>query len=63
MAPGGQVPGRQRVLDAVLPGGQPAHRAVQVILITAAQVQDLAQRTGGGRLGQPAGDGQLGICC
>ena len=35
----GQVPGRERVLDAALPGGQPVHRRVQVSLITAACAQ------------------------
>ena len=59
--PPGQVPGREGVLDLVLPGGQPVHRGVQVILITAAQAQDLAQRAGGGLLAQPAGDAQLGV--
>jgi len=56
----GQVPGRQRILDAVLPGGQPVHRAIQVILVTAACAEDLAQGTGRGPGAQPAGDGQLG---
>ena len=55
------MPGRERVLDAFLPGPQPVHRRVQVVLIAAAQVQDLAQGAGGGGVPQPAGDGQLGI--
>ena len=33
----GQVPGRRRVLDLLLPGLQPVHRRVQVILITRAR--------------------------
>ena len=57
----GQVPGRQRVLDLLLPGRQPVHRLVQVILIAAAHAEDLAQRAGGGLVPQPAGDGQLGV--
>ena len=57
----GQVPGGQRVLDLILPGGQVVHRRVQVILIAAAQVQDLAQGAGRGLVPQPAGDGQLGV--
>ena len=57
----GQVPGRRRVLDLLLPGLQPVHRRVQVILITRAQPEDLAQGTGGGLAAQPAGDGQLGV--
>jgi hypothetical protein len=57
----GQVPGGQRVLDRVLPVPQVAHRLIQVILIAAAQVQDLAQRAGRGLAAQPAGDGQLGV--
>ena len=59
----GQVPGRERVLDLLLPGGQPVHRAVEVILVAATQVQDLAQGAGGALLAQPAGDGQLGVRC
>ena len=59
--PPGQVPRRERVLDPVLPGGEPVHRGIQVILIAAAQAQDLAQGTGGGLLPQAAGDAQLGI--
>jgi hypothetical protein len=55
------VPRRERVLDAVLPGGEPVHRAVKVILVTARDSQHLAQRAGGGLPAQPAGDGQLGI--
>ena len=58
--PAGQVPGRERVLDPVLPGGQPVHGGVQVILITAACAEGLAQRAGRGLGLQPAGDGQLG---
>jgi hypothetical protein len=57
----GQVPGRQRVLDLLLPGGEPVHRSIQAVLITAAQAQHLAQRAGRGRRLQPAGDGQLGV--
>ena len=57
----GQVPGRRRVLDLLLPGLQPVHRRVQVIFITRAQPEDLAQGTGGGLAAQPAGDGQLGV--
>ena len=56
----GQVPGGQRVLDRVLPAVQVVHRRVQVILIAAAQVQDLAQGAGCRLVPQPAGDGQLG---
>ncbi len=59
--PAGQVPRREGVLDLVLPGGEPVHRGIQVILITAAQAQHLAQGAGGGLLAQPAGDGQLGV--
>jgi hypothetical protein len=55
------VPGGQRVLDRLLPAVQVVHRRVQVILIAAAQVQDLAQRCGRGLAAQPAGDGQLGV--
>ena len=53
--------GGQRVLDLLLPAVQVVHRRVQVILITGPQVQDLAQRAGGGGVPQPAGDGQLGV--
>ena len=56
-----QVPGGQRVLDLLLPVMQVVHRRVQVILIAAAQVQDLAQGARRGLLPQPAGDGQLGV--
>jgi hypothetical protein len=59
--PAGQVPGRERVLDLLLPGGEPVHRAVQVILVTARHPQHLAQRAGRGLGLQPAGDGQLGV--
>jgi hypothetical protein len=55
------VPGRQRALDLLLPGSQPVHRRVQVIIIAAAQAQDLPQGAGSGLLAQPAGDRQLGI--
>jgi hypothetical protein len=55
------VPGGQRVLDRVLPGGQVIHRRVQVILVTRPQVQHLARGAGRGFLPEPAGDGQLGV--
>ena len=57
----GQVPGRERVLDLVLPAVQVVHRRVQVILVTRPQVQDLAQRAGCRLVPEPAGDGQLGV--
>jgi hypothetical protein len=44
----GQVPGRERVLDLLLPGSEPVHRRVQVILITAAHAKHLAQGAGRG---------------
>ena len=59
----GQVPGRERVLDLILPVVQVVHRRVQVILITRPQMQDLAQRTGRRLAAQPAGDRQLGVRC
>ena len=51
---------RERCVDPpiILP---PDVRTQQVILIAAAQVQDLAQRTGRGLLPQPAAGGQLGV--
>ena len=51
--PPGQVPGRERVLDRLLPGRQPVHRLVQVILIAAARAEDLAQRAGSGGVRRP----------
>jgi hypothetical protein len=57
----GQVPGRERVLDRVLPGAQVVHRCVQVILITGPQPEDLAGRGGRGFPPEPAGDGELGV--
>ena len=55
------MPGGQRVLDRVLPGGQVVHRRVEIILIAAAQAEDVAQGAGRGLFSQPAGDGQLGV--
>jgi hypothetical protein len=57
----GQVPGREPVLDPGLPGGQPVHRRVQVMLIAGARAEDLPERAGRGGVPQPAGDGQLGV--
>ena len=57
----GQVPGGQRVLDLLLPGGQVVHRRVEIILIAAAQPEDVAQGAGRGLFSQPPGDGQLGV--
>ena len=54
-SPPGQVPGRQAVLDPLLPGRQPVHRLIQVILIAAARAEDLAQGAGGGGVAQAAG--------
>ena len=59
--PAGQVPRRERVLDLLLPGGEPVHRAVEVILVTARHAQHLAQGAGRGLSLQAAGDGQLGV--
>jgi hypothetical protein len=55
------VPRGQRVLDLLLPGGQVVHRRVQVILIAAADAEDLAERAGRGLVPEPAGDGELGV--
>src|ERR1700733_4140145 len=56
-----QVPGRQRILDLLLPGLQVVHRRVQVILIAGAHAEDLAQGAGSSLVPQPAGDGQFGV--
>ena len=55
-----QMPCSQGVFDGVFALQYPVHRRIQVVLITAGDLQHLAQRAGGGLGAQPARDGQLG---
>jgi hypothetical protein len=54
--PSAQVPGGELLLDAVLPGGQPVHRGVDLIGGGARHAQVRAE----GHILPPAGRGQLG---
>ena len=55
------MPDGQRIFDALFTGQRPVHHLLQVVLITARDVEHLAQRAGGVLGAKPPRGGQLGV--